>query len=50
MTRELVGMLPRNQLLRYFMIVYAAMVLCWWGFALYIHMRRAYFQEKPSAP
>jgi hypothetical protein len=50
MTRELVGMLPRDQLLRYFMIVYAAMVLCWWGFALYIHMRRAYFHEKPSAP
>jgi hypothetical protein len=45
-TRDIVGMIPREQLLQYFMIVYAALVLCWWGFALYIHIRREYFQEK----
>ncbi len=47
LTREIVGMIPRDQLLFYFMIAYAAVVLCWWGFALYIHVRRRYFQERP---
>ena len=47
-TREIVGLIPKEQLVQYFMIAYAALLLCWWGFALYIHMRRQYFQEKPS--
>jgi len=48
-TREVVGMIPRDQLVRYFMIVYGVLVLCWWGLALYIHARRRYFQEE-NAP
>ncbi|RPI68619.1 MAG: hypothetical protein EHM38_08365 [Geobacteraceae bacterium] len=47
-TREIVGMIPKEQLVQYFMIAYAVLLLCWWGFALYIHMRRQYFQEKTS--
>ena len=42
-TRDLVGMLPKEQLLQYFMIAYGCLLLCWWGFALYIHIRRGYF-------
>jgi hypothetical protein len=45
-TREIVGMLPKEQLIQYFMAAYLALLLCWWAFALYIHMRRQYFQEK----
>jgi hypothetical protein len=45
-TRDIVGMIPKEQLCQYFMMAYAALLLSWWGFALYIHMRRAYFQEK----
>jgi hypothetical protein len=45
-TREIVGMIPKEQLIQYFMIAYIVLLLCWWGFALYIHMRRQYFQEK----
>jgi hypothetical protein len=45
-TREIVGMIPKEQLILYFMIAYIVLLLCWWGFALYIHMRRQYFQEK----
>ena len=44
-TREIVGMLPQDQLLHYFMIGYAVLVLCWWGFAWYIHARRQYFHQ-----
>jgi len=47
-TREIVGLIPKEQLVQYFMTAYAVLLLCWWGFALYIHMRRQYFQEKPS--
>jgi hypothetical protein len=47
-TRDMVGMIPRQQLTQYFMIAYIVLLLCWWGFALYIHMRRHYFQERPS--
>jgi hypothetical protein len=43
-TRGIVGMIPRDQLLQYFMIVYGVLVVCWWGLALYLHMRRPYFQ------
>ncbi len=45
-TREIVGMIPKEQLIQYFILAYIVLLLCWWGFALYIHMRRQYFQEK----
>jgi hypothetical protein len=48
-TREIVGMIPKEQLIQYFMIAYVVLLLCWWGFALYIHMRRQYFQGKHPA-
>ena len=48
-TREIVGMIPKEQLTQYFMIAYIVLLLCWWGFALYIYMRRQYFQEKHAA-
>jgi hypothetical protein len=48
-TRDIVGMLPKEQLVQYFTIAYIVLLLCWWGFALYIHMRRQYFQESPSS-
>jgi hypothetical protein len=48
-TREIVEMVPKEQLIRYFIIAYIVILLCWWGFALYIHMRRSYFQEKLPA-
>ena len=47
-TREIAGMIPKEQLTQYFMIAYIALLLCWWGFARYIYMRRQYFQEKTS--
>jgi hypothetical protein len=46
-TRDVVGMIPREQLIQYFMIAYIVLLLCWWGFALYIHTRRQYFQAPP---
>lgn len=42
-TKDVVAMLPKNQLLNYFTAGYSGLVLCWWGFAFYIHMRRGYF-------
>ncbi len=44
-TREIVGMIPKEQLIQYFIVAYIVILVCWWGFALYIHMRRSYFQE-----
>jgi hypothetical protein len=46
-TREIVGMIPREQLIHYFVAVYLVLLLCWWGFALYIHKRREYFRANP---
>jgi hypothetical protein len=48
-TRDIVGMLPKEQLVQYFTIAYIVLLICWWGFALYIHMRRQYFQEFRSS-
>jgi hypothetical protein len=48
-TRDVVGMIPKEQFIQYFMIGYIVLLLCWWGFALYIHTRRQYFQETPSS-
>jgi hypothetical protein len=47
-TREIVGMIPKEQIVQYFLIAYIILLLCWWGFALYLHMRRRYFREKSS--
>jgi hypothetical protein len=48
-TRDIVGMLPKEQLVQYFTIAYIVLLICWWGFALYIHVRRQYFQESRSS-
>jgi hypothetical protein len=45
-TRDMVRMISKEQFTQYFMTAYIVLLLCWWGFALYIHMRRQYFQEK----
>lgn len=48
-TREVVGMIPKEQLIQYFTIAYIVILLCWWGFALYIYLRRHYFEENLPA-
>jgi hypothetical protein len=48
-TRDVVGMIPKEQLIQYFMIAYLVLLLCWWGFAFYTHTRRQYFHEIPSS-
>ncbi len=48
-TRDLAAMIPKHQLTLYFTIGYVFLMLCWWGFALYVHMRRHYFHEKHPA-
>jgi hypothetical protein len=48
-TREMIGMIPKEQLIQYFIIAYIVLLLCWWGFALYIHLRRRYFQQRHPA-
>jgi hypothetical protein len=45
-TRDIISMVPREQLLQMMTLAYLAIVLCWWGFALYIHLRRSYFTQK----
>jgi hypothetical protein len=42
-TRDLVALVPRQQLLSAFSAAYILIVLCWWGFAGYVHLRRGYF-------
>jgi hypothetical protein len=44
-TREIVGMIPKERLIQYFTIAYIVLLICWWAFAWYVHMRRQYFQE-----
>ena len=44
-TREILGLVPIEQVLQLLMLVYLVLVLCWWGFALYIHLRRSYFTQ-----
>jgi hypothetical protein len=43
-THDIVAMLPKDDLIHYFTLAYIAVVLCWWGFALYMHLRRGYFK------
>jgi pheromone shutdown protein TraB len=42
-TREILNLVPRELLLQVMTVSYLFLVLCWLGFALYIHLRRAYF-------
>jgi pheromone shutdown protein TraB len=45
-TREIVRLVPKEQVLQMMTLTYLAVLLCWWGFALYIHLRRSYFAKK----
>jgi hypothetical protein len=42
-TREIFGVVPKELALQAMTAAYLVVVLCWWGFAFYIHRRRAYF-------
>jgi hypothetical protein len=45
-TREILSLVPKEQVLQMLMLMYLVLVFCWWGFALYIHLRRSYFTKK----
>lgn len=42
-TREILNLVPKDLLLQVMTLAYLLLILCWLGFALYIHLRRAYF-------
>ena len=42
-TREIINLVPKELLLQVMTLAYLLLILCWSGFALYIHLRRAYF-------
>ena len=44
-TRDLLGLVPKDLALQVMTAAYLVVVLCWWGFAFYIHCRRSYFQQ-----
>ena len=44
-TRDIISLVPKEQVLQLMTLVYLVLVLCWWGFALYIHLRRSYFTK-----
>ena len=43
-TRELVNLVPKELLLQVMTLAYLSIVLGWLGFALYVRLRRAYFE------
>ena len=45
-TRDIISLVPKEQVLQMMTLVYLVLVLCWWGFAFYIHLRRSYFTKK----
>jgi hypothetical protein len=45
---QLAQAVPQDALVLLVTVLYASFVACWWGFALYIHLRRAYF-ARPAA-
>jgi hypothetical protein len=45
---QLAQAVPVDALVLPVTVLYASFVACWWGFALYIHLRRAYF-ARPAA-
>jgi hypothetical protein len=47
-TREILGLVPKELVLQVMTLMYLVLVLCWWGFALYIHLRRSYFTKNAS--
>jgi hypothetical protein len=44
-TRELFALVPEDLTLQVMTAAYLVVVLCWWGFAFYIHRRRSYFEQ-----
>ena len=44
-TRDLFGLVPKDLALQVMTAAYLVVVLCWWGFAFYIHRRRSYFEH-----
>ena len=47
-TREILGLVPKDLLLQVMSVAYLMLVLCWWGFALYVHLRRSHFTQHPT--
>jgi len=44
-TREIFALVPKELALQVMTAAYLVVVLCWWGFAFYIHRRRSYFEQ-----
>ena len=44
-TREIFALVPKDLALQVMTAAYLVIVLCWWGFAFYIHRRRSYFEQ-----
>ncbi len=44
-TREIFAVVPKELALQVMTAAYLVVVMCWWGFAFYIHRRRAYFEQ-----
>jgi len=44
-TREIFALVPKDLALQVMTAAYLVVVLCWWGFAFYIHRRRPYFEQ-----
>jgi hypothetical protein len=42
-TREILSLVPKELLLQVMTVAYLLLVLSWWGFALYVHLRRSNF-------
>ena len=47
-TREILGLVPKELLLQVMTVAYLLVVLGWWGFALYVHLRRSNFSQNPE--
>jgi hypothetical protein len=44
-TREIFALVPEDLALQVMTAAYLVVVLCWWGFAFYVHRRRSYFEQ-----
>ena len=44
-TREIFAVVPKELALQVMTAAYLVVVMCWWGFAFYIHRRRSYFEQ-----
>ena len=47
-TREILNLVPKELLLQVMTVAYLLVVLGWWGFALYVHLRRSNFSQNPE--